>query len=288
MKVKKSTIAKINSNFSKARSSAEDAIKYAIKTGEGLIEAKEKVPHGDWEKWVKHNSELCFDTSIQASKYIKLAKNAQLAMIVSDGTIGGTLKAIAEATPEQKEEAKALTAKLQTKKDSSISNQMSSESNEWYTPDHIIELVFQVMGDIDLDPCSDPEGNVAAKSHFTQEDDGLSQVWQGRVFMNPPYGGSTLAWVDKITAEEEVSEYIVLVASNTDTNYFHDLMQYSYAVCFIKGRLEFKSGEGHKGGRSTVRNVLFYAGKNVEKFNQQFSAVGHVVLTNLGVEHYGK
>ena len=57
-------------------------------------------------------------------------------------------------------------------------------SDEWYTPQWIID----VLGEFDLDPCS-PIGRPfdTAKVHYTKEDDGLSRVSSGRVWLNPPY-----------------------------------------------------------------------------------------------------
>ncbi len=49
-------------------------------------------------------------------------------------------------------------------------------------PGYILRLVDLVMGEIDLDRCSDPGHNVIAKHHFTEVDDGLTQNWFGRVF----------------------------------------------------------------------------------------------------------
>ena len=68
--------------------------------------------------------------------------------------------------------------------------QHSSASNEHYTPEHVVEAARQLMGGIDLDPASCAEANttVRAAEYYTKEDDGLSLVWNGRVFLNPPGG----------------------------------------------------------------------------------------------------
>lgn len=66
-------------------------------------------------------------------------------------------------------------------------------SDDYYTP----EWVFQRMGiRFDLDVASPPGGIpwVPADRYFTMADDGLSQPWVGRVWMNPPYSQAT-PWV---------------------------------------------------------------------------------------------
>jgi len=56
---------------------------------------------------------------------------------------------------------------------------------EYYTPVEIIEAARRVMGGIDLDPASSENANriVRATRIFTAQDDGLSQPWNGRVWL---------------------------------------------------------------------------------------------------------
>lgn len=63
----------------------------------------------------------------------------------------------------------------------------------------MLEPLYKAMGDqlFDLDPCSPtkgPDAPVWAKKHFTKDDDGLSQKWHGRIWLNPPYA-SLSEWV---------------------------------------------------------------------------------------------
>lgn len=74
----------------------------------------------------------------------------------------------------------------------------SGGTPEWHTPRSILERAEKLLGGIDLDPCAEAARGVPAKTHYTLEDDGLSQAWSGTVFMNPPYGRSIGAWTEKL------------------------------------------------------------------------------------------
>jgi len=151
----------------------------------------------------------------------------------------------------------------------------SSDSPDWKTPPHVIKAVLAVLGKIDLDPCSNEDGNanVPAKKHFTRTNDGLAQKWQGKVYMNPPYGREIQGWTEKLKAEFEagnVTEAVALVPARTDTEWFNALRD--YVRCFIRGRLAF-------GGKDVAANAPFpsaaiYFGKNVKGFVKGFSALG--------------
>jgi hypothetical protein len=68
--------------------------------------------------------------------------------------------------------------------------QHSSATNEHYTPSLVVEPARRLLGGFDLDPASCPIANETVKASriFTIADDGLSQPWSGRVFVNPPGG----------------------------------------------------------------------------------------------------
>ncbi len=68
-------------------------------------------------------------------------------------------------------------------------------SDDYYTPKDVFD---RLAIEFDIDVCAPPGGIpwIPAKRFFTQEDDGLSQPWTGRVWMNPPYSNPT-PWVRK-------------------------------------------------------------------------------------------
>ena len=151
----------------------------------------------------------------------------------------------------------------------------SSETPEWYTPADLLDLVVEVFGVIDLDPCSNSaeKPNVPAMKHYTIHDNGLAHDWQGRVFMNPPYGRDIVEWIEKLAAEFEagrVTQGIALVPARTDTAWFRRLRD--FPRCFISGRLRFN---GHETG-APFPSMAVYLGSDLTQFVSVFSQIGDI------------
>lgn len=163
-------------------------------------------------------------------------------------------------------------------RDHKMSVHFSSDTPEHYTPKEIVDAVIECMGNIDLDPCSNSktEPNVPADFHYTVEDDGLSQVWQGRVYMNPPYGREISKWVEKLCAEYEagnVTEAIALVPARTDTDWFDQLIDGYKVHCFVHGRLQFIGNDGN----APFPSAVVYLGDNADSFFYTFRSFGRIV-----------
>lgn len=71
-------------------------------------------------------------------------------------------------------------------------------SDEWYTPSWVFEEL-NVTFDVDVCAPVGGTGLVPAPKHYSIDDDGLAQDWQGFVWMNPPYSKPT-PWIDKFVA----------------------------------------------------------------------------------------
>lgn len=169
-----------------------------------------------------------------------------------------------------------------------IARLKSSKSNEWYTPPEYIEAARKVMGQIDLDPASCAEANkvVKAARFYTIDDDGLTQPWTGRLFLNPPYGrrlgdsgpSNAAVWTARLRAEYgagNVTQACVLIGANTETDYYQALCE--FPVCLPKGRIQFY-GPDSEADNNTNGSAIFYLGPNVMRFAEvfrQFGAVQH-------------
>lgn len=153
---------------------------------------------------------------------------------------------------------------------------LSSESDDWHTPQHIIDRVVMLFGVIDLDPCSNSkeQPNVPAKVHYTLEDNGIKKHWFKHVYMNPPYGDAIIVWVQRLIkayTTNEIYEGIALLPARTDTNWFQPL--FDYPICFIKGRLKFSNSNNS----APFPSVIVYLGKDYDLFGDCFSDLGRLV-----------
>ncbi len=155
------------------------------------------------------------------------------------------------------------------------------ESSEWYIPPEIIVASIEVMGAIDLDPCSDGKAgipNVPAKVHYTLEDDGLSLPWgpKRRVFLNPPSARATGKWVNKLCDEYEsgnITEGITLLRAVVDSDWWQRLT--AYPVCFVHRRLRF----GGNARAARFPSAVVYLGPNMPGFTEAFSPLGTVYVS---------
>ena len=109
------------------------------------------------------------------------------------------------------------------------------------------------MGAIDLDPASTPDANevVGAQRFYTADDDGLTQPWAGRVWLNPPYRHPAAALFTARLVEQhragDVSEAIALTNNSTEADWFQALLAGAAAACFIDGRIHFWREDGLDG-----------------------------------------
>ena len=151
----------------------------------------------------------------------------------------------------------------------------SSKTAEHYTPAAVLDLVLEVMGGIDLDPCADPGCRVPAMIHYTAEIGGLRQPWAGRVYMNPPYGREIGSWVDRLVDQYQagkVEEAIALVPARVDTLWFKRLTAHGGPVLFWRGRLAFVGNDGP----APFPSALVYMGPRRSKFSGAASRYGDV------------
>jgi hypothetical protein len=123
-------------------------------------------------------------------------------------------------------------------------------SNEWETPPELIAA----LGEFDDDPC------------LPGKTDGLVRKWQGRVWLNPPYGPLTKAFLRKLAKH---GNGIALTFARVETRWFHSIAWRADAIFFFAGRLHFyKNGVRSKGNAGGPSCLIAYGDSNIEAIRQ--------------------
>jgi len=140
----------------------------------------------------------------------------------------------------------------------------SSEKENWRTPPALFELLNSEFH-FSLDPCADSE-NHKCELYFDEKKDGLKQSWANQtVFMNPPYGEKTPAWMKKAYMESHLNRITVvcLIAARVDTQMWHDwIFGCCKEIIFCNGRVHFEDEYGVIKKSPTFPNaIVIYDGK---------------------------
>lgn len=127
----------------------------------------------------------------------------------------------------------------------------SGESEHWNTSEDLLAVVREILGEIDLDPCTNDGSTVGAHHTRTKAQDGLAVPWNSpefarapgrpvRVFVNPPYGRHLGDWfAHAVEAAIQGAEVLLLVPARTDVEWWHRWVAQADAVCFWAGRITF-------------------------------------------------
>jgi len=112
-------------------------------------------------------------------------------------------------------------------------------TDEWLTPPEIINA----LGPFDLDPCAPVKRPwPTASKHFTIEDNGLLQPWEGFIWCNPPYGNYGTRWMERMAMH---NNGIALIFARTETFMFHRFVwNVAESILFIQGRITFYRPNG--------------------------------------------
>ncbi len=162
----------------------------------------------------------------------------------------------------------------------------SDASPEWYTPEPYVNAARSTLVTIDLDPATTAEANqtIKATTFYTQETDGLAQVWEGNVFLNPP-GGLVPQFWNKLIAEfhcGNVKQAIWVGYSLQQLQTLQNVNEVTpldFELCFPKKRIQFiklgvlKSSPTHANYICYLRNKV----RSVSTFRKYFSQFGRVI-----------
>lgn len=119
----------------------------------------------------------------------------------------------------------------------------TSFADDWATPQNLFDELDKEFG-FTVDVCAN-EFNYKVDRYFDVEINGLVQVWDGVVWMNPPYGRTIKLWMKKAFESWQGGATVVcLVPARTDTAWWHDYAAKATEIRFIRGRVKFVSANG--------------------------------------------
>lgn len=115
----------------------------------------------------------------------------------------------------------------------------------WLTPRHIVEA----LGTFDLDPAGAPDWTLAERTYLLENgENGLDLPWEGRVWLNPPYGKEAWPFLRKM-AEHQHGTALVFARTETEI-FFETVWDQATAILFLKGRLTFLNGSTKEAARA--------------------------------------
>lgn len=160
-------------------------------------------------------------------------------------------------------------------------------NSEWMTPVKYVDAAREAMGGIDLDPASTGVANlrVRAKTYYTRQDDGLSQRWIGRVWMNPPYSdhrGQAADWISHLHYHWRFGGVDQAVALIYLVTLFQEPMQRvlrNSLLCILDHRIKFELADqaAKQPHDPTQPNAFLYLGARQEQFRWHFLEFGVVL-----------
>jgi hypothetical protein len=136
---------------------------------------------------------------------------------------------------------------------------------EWFTPRPIVQAASSLMGGITLDPaCS-----VAAYAYQLEHSEayhwerGLSLPWYGKVWLNPPFGGTIKDWIFRLTKfhkQGRIEQACCIAFNSTETDWGQMLLP--YPQFFFRRRVNYVQGGKPEPGKekpgSTKGSILTY------------------------------
>lgn len=154
----------------------------------------------------------------------------------------------------------------------------SVSSDEWYTPRWVIDT----LGPFDTAPCAAP-GSVRpfqiAPTCWTKEDDGLHQMWNGTVWLNPPYSRVLLrGFCEKMAIH---NDGIALLVNRQDNLLWQEVIFPTAAsMIFMRHRLRFIRPDGTSGS-PFFGSCLVAWGSECDKRLRNSGIEGKYVVLNM-------
>lgn len=115
-----------------------------------------------------------------------------------------------------------------------------NSENTWFTP----KIFFELLGPFDLDPCTMSFAPFKTATISVCRDlgqCGLEYNWEGRVWLNPPYGKEITPFLDKFKAHKKG---ICLIFARMGSEQIQNLLNHGAYLYCLRNRIAFINKEG--------------------------------------------
>lgn len=125
-------------------------------------------------------------------------------------------------------------------------------SSECHTPEWLLALAHEVLGQVELDPATDNRNRARAARFFTLETNGLTSNWHppngqrpGPIWLNFPFGREAPLWTSlfQLYSTSGVPG-LCLAPARIGARWYRALTEAAQAVCELDGRIMFEGPDG--------------------------------------------
>lgn len=178
----------------------------------------------------------------------------------------------------------------------------SKKTPSWGTPEQIVEIARELLGGIDLDPCSSEIFNqtVRARRYIDLQENGLTSLWRLdpspmpqlmtldpiSVFLNPPGGVVRPFWDRLMTHVGDGSVrcafWVGFSVEQLCTLADHEFHPLDFSTCILRKRVSFTSEDpAKKIGAPSHGNYVTAIGVDRDAFDRAFVNLGKVLHGSL-------
>jgi DNA N-6-adenine-methyltransferase (Dam) len=137
------------------------------------------------------------------------------------------------------------------------------------------------LAGFDLDPCAaSPRPWDCARNNFTEADDGLSQRWRGRIWLNPPFDRYMVGrWISRLA---EHGHGTALLHARTETEWFQPIWESASGILFLADRIKFCRPDGSEQPANSGAPAVLVAFGDEDLARLRASGIAGTLVTQWG------
>lgn len=164
-------------------------------------------------------------------------------------------------------------------------------SDDYGTPEHVLDAAHEVLGEIDLDPFSSAWHNKRVGAEEYYDSRGIEAPWcmggghgthtdiPRTVWCNPPYGRDMIGpcvdrWI-RAAEEGEMLAGLILTNAATSSKWCRALMEYPHVMLAERLNFVHPQLDGPRAGNLRAQ-MITYAGCRLPTFRRVFGELGVV------------